>query len=279
MPPSREAAFNQTVHHPARRRKIISRSIKTILDYTGAVIALILFSPVMFWAAYKIKKEDGGDIFFCHTRIGKDLRPFRMYKFRTMALDAESRLAEMLKDEELRKEFEVSFKFKQDPRITKIGHFLRKTSIDELPQLFNVLKGEMSLVGPRPIVEREIELYYGEEIARRVFSVKPGLTGLWQVSGRNDVSSYHQRIQLDLQYIAGVGVWADAKIILKTIFVIGRGGGSLLRSSVFRSSDTDCRGSFSKHQLAVQILLKLLGGFQPHVGVLENRAQYGVVER
>ena len=133
---------------PYSRKGVIgwmARILKTIMDYSGAAVALILFSPIMLWAAWRIKREDGGPIFFRHTRIGKDLKPFQMYKFRTMTPDAEAQLVEMLKDDTLRAEFESLFKFKNDPRITKIGHFLRRTSLDELPQIFNVIKGEMSL--------------------------------------------------------------------------------------------------------------------------------------
>ena len=212
---------------PYSRKGVIgwmARILKTIMDYSGAAVALILFSPIMLWAAWRIKREDGGPILFRHTRIGKDLKPFQMYKFRTMTPDAEAQLVEMLKDDNLRAEFESLFKFKNDPRITKIGHFLRRTSLDELPQIFNVLKGEMSLVGPRPIVDREIELYYHDQ-AKEIFSVKPGLTGLWQVSGRNDVANYQQRINLDLRYIREAGVWTDVKIILRTFRSICGGGG------------------------------------------------------
>jgi undecaprenyl-phosphate galactose phosphotransferase len=203
----------------------LARALKVVMDYFGAVIALILFSPVMLWVAWRIKREDGGNILFLHTRIGKGLKPFQMYKFRTMVPDAEAQLGKMLKDDKLRDEFESLFKFKDDPRITKVGHFLRRTSFDELPQLFNVLRCEMSLVGPRPIVEREVELYY-HDYAKEIFSIKPGMTGLWQVSGRNDVENYKQRIDLDLQYIRKAGVWTDIKIILKTFLSILRGGGA-----------------------------------------------------
>ena len=171
-----------------------NRFLKGCMDYMGAVVALIFFSPLLLYVARRIKKDDGGTVLFGHSQVGWNLSSFKMYKFRTMVPDAEARLQEMLKDEELRKEFEVAFKFKNDPRITRIGHFLRKSSLDELPQLFNVLKGEMSLVGPRPIVNREVELYYGSETAQQIFRVKPGLTGFWQVSGRNDMLDYQQRV-------------------------------------------------------------------------------------
>ena len=206
--------------------KPFNRFLKGCMDYVGAVVALILFSPLLLYVARRIKKDDGGAVLFGHSRVGQNLSSFKMYKFRTMVPDAEARLQEMLKDEKLRKEFEVAFKFKNDPRITRIGHFLRKSSLDELPQLFNVLKGEMSLVGPRPIVNKEVELYYGQKTAQQIFRVKPGLTGFWQVSGRNDVLDYQQRIDLDLYYIHNWSLWLDIVIMLRTIQVVLSGGGA-----------------------------------------------------
>lgn len=192
-------------------------AMKALVDYLGAFIALVIFSPVMLWAAYRIKKEDGGKIFFYHKRIGRNLVPFGVCKFRTMRPDAAEVLAELLKnDEKLRAEFAQDFKLKDDPRVTKIGHILRDTSIDELPQLFNVLRGEMSLVGPRPIVHEEVRDYYGYETSRHVFTAKPGMTGIWQVSGRSDVKEYETRIDYDLNYINHWSVWLDLAIILKT---------------------------------------------------------------
>ncbi|NLL37851.1 MAG: sugar transferase [Fretibacterium sp.] len=198
----------------------LNRTLKHVMDYLGALVALLVFSPLFCYIAWRIKKDDGGTAFFAHSRVGKNLKPFKMYKFRTMIPDAEKVLQEMLKDEKLRQEFEVAFKFKDDPRITKLGRFLRRTSLDELPQLFNVLKGEMSLVGPRPIVMREVELYYGQKTAQQIFKVTPGLTGFWQVSGRNDVLDYQQRIELDLYYIRNWSPWLDIVILLRTVQVI-----------------------------------------------------------
>ncbi len=204
----------------------VNRCLKSIMDYFGGVVALILFSPLMIFSAIKIKLADGCNILFKHKRIGENLKPFYLYKFRTMVPDAEEKLKEMLKNDELRKEFESAFKFKNDPRITPIGKFLRRTSLDELPQLFNVLRGEMSLVGPRPIVEKEVELYYGQTTARQIFHVKPGLTGFWQVSGRNDVKDYRSRIEFDLYYIHNWSVWLDIIIILRTIKAVLSGTGA-----------------------------------------------------
>ena len=180
----------------------------------------------MLYAAWKIKRQDGGKIFFKHERIGQYLKPFKLFKFRTMVENAEEILQEMLKNDDLRREFEEAFKFKDDKRITPIGKFLRRTSLDELPQLFNVLKGEMSLTGPRPIVRKEIELYYGYKTAEQIFRVKPGMTGFWQVSGRNDVEDYGKRIDFDLYYIHNWSVWLDIIIMIRTFNAVLKGKGA-----------------------------------------------------
>lgn len=202
-----------------------NRFLKGCMDYVGALIALLLLSPLFIYASWRIKKEEGGAVFFQHSCVGKNLTPFKMFKFSTMVPDAEQRLEEMLKDDKLRKEFEVAFKFKNDPRITNVGRLLRKTSINELPQLFNVLKGEMSLVGPRPVVKREIEIYYGPTLSQQVFRVKPGMTGYWQISGRSDID-YQQRIEMDLYYIHNWSLWLDIVILFRTIQVILSGRGA-----------------------------------------------------
>lgn len=203
-----------------------NRFVKSVMDYVGGFIALLLASPFMIYAAWKIKREDGGKIFFRHERIGQGLMHFKMFKFRTMVENAEEILKEMMKDENLRREFEEAFKFKDDKRITPIGKILRRTSLDELPQLFNVLRGEMSLVGPRPIVQKEIELYYGYRTAKQIFSIKPGMTGYWQVSGRNDVKDYQQRIDFDLYYIHNWSIWLDIIIMLRTFMAVLKGSGA-----------------------------------------------------
>ncbi len=190
--------------------------IKSVIDYIGAVIALVIFSPVMLWAAWKIKKEDGGNIFFTQPRVGKDLRVFRMCKFRTMVPNADKMLEKILQeDENLRAEFKRDFKLKNDPRITKIGHILRNTSLDELPQLFNIIRGEMSLVGPRPIEQKEVNDYYGEAEAKLMFRTKPGITGMWQVSGRSELE-VQARKGMNLYYVHNWSVWLDVAILLKT---------------------------------------------------------------
>jgi Undecaprenyl-phosphate galactose phosphotransferase WbaP len=165
--------------------------------------------------ALLIRLSSPGKALYTQERIGKDGRRFRTYKFRTMAADADERLAALLESsEEARREWEASHKLKHDPRVTKLGAFLRKTSLDEFPQLLNVLKGDMSLVGPRPIVEAEVGKY-GDDFAR-IFSVKPGITGLWQVSGRSD-TDYKDRVSFDTYYLQSWSIWLDLWILYKTV--------------------------------------------------------------
>jgi undecaprenyl-phosphate galactose phosphotransferase len=196
-----------------------NRMLKGVMDYVGAVLALIVFSPVFLYAAWKIKRDDGEEVFFTQNRVGHNLKQFKMYKFRTMVSNAEPMLKELLKDDDVRREYEVAFKLKDDPRITKIGKFLRRTSLDEIPQIFNVLKGEMSLIGPRPFVPQEIEPRYGDTSVQ-IYSVKPGLTGLWQVSGRNDISDFQLSRDLDLYYIHNWSLWLDIVIIMRTLQIL-----------------------------------------------------------
>jgi lipopolysaccharide/colanic/teichoic acid biosynthesis glycosyltransferase len=180
-----------------------------------AVVALIFLAPVMVAVALAVFLQDGGPVVFAHRRIGRGGRYFYCLKFRSMAIDAEQRLAGLLAtDPVARAEWERDHKLRNDPRVTRLGAFLRKTSLDELPQLFNVLRGEMSLVGPRPIVDAEIPKY-----GRRFVSycaVKPGITGLWQVSGRND-TSYRSRVAMDCLYAKQRNVLMDGFIIAATV--------------------------------------------------------------
>jgi undecaprenyl-phosphate galactose phosphotransferase len=163
-----------------------------------------------------IKLSDKGPVIYSHKRIGKNDNEFNCYKFRTMYIDADKRLKEILeKDPEKKKEWENYWKLKDDPRVTKIGNFLRKTSLDELPQIFNVLKGEMSLVGPRPVIQKELNEYYREN-AEYYFKVPPGITGLWQVSGRSE-TSYDYRVSLDAWYVKNWNLWLDIIILIRTI--------------------------------------------------------------
>lgn len=189
--------------------------LKRTIDILGSIFGLFILSPLLLITAIGIKwEEPKGSVVFYQTRIGKNGKPFRIYKFRSMCIDAEERLKDLLDKNDISG---AMFKMKDDPRITKVGKFIRKTSIDELPQLFNVLRGEMSLVGPRPPSSREVEEYTTYDKKR--LSVTPGCTGLWQVSGRNDLS-FKQMIELDLAYIEKKCIWFDIKIILKTVITV-----------------------------------------------------------
>ncbi len=194
--------------------------VKRLLDISGALFGLLLASPVLLGAALAIKLGSRGPVFFSQVRAGRHGRKFRMLKFRSMVVDAEALRAKL---EHLNEMGGPVFKIKHDPRITRVGRFLRSTSIDELPQLFNVLLGDMSLVGPRPPLPSEVTQY--EAWQRRRLSVKPGLTGLWQVSGRNQVD-FEQWMELDLQYIDNWSLWLDLKIIARTVPAVLRGSGA-----------------------------------------------------
>lgn len=195
--------------------KVLYRILKRAMDFIFALMGLVLLSPLFLIISILIKLEDPkGSIFFYQTRIGKDEKSFRMYKFRSMVSNAEELLEELLDQNEISG---AMFKMKEDPRITKIGKFIRRTSIDELPQLWNVIRGEMSLVGPRPALPREVDQYSSYDKLR--LSVIPGCTGLWQVSGRNKLSFY-EMVELDLKYIEQRGIITDIKIILHTVRVL-----------------------------------------------------------
>ncbi|EIY5086624.1 undecaprenyl-phosphate galactose phosphotransferase WbaP [Klebsiella variicola] len=194
-----------------------SRILKRIFDIVGSLCIIIILSPALIYISRKVK-VDGGPAIYGHERIGKDGRPFKCLKFRSMVVNSKDVLEQLLAtDINARKEWDATFKLKNDPRITKIGGFLRRTSLDELPQLFNVLKGEMSLVGPRPIITAELERY-NEEVDYYLLS-KPGMTGLWQVSGRSDVD-YETRVYLDAWYVKNWSMWNDIAILFKTIAVV-----------------------------------------------------------
>ena len=193
--------------------------VKTAFDYILTLVGAVFISPLLVYIAYRIKKEDPGPVFFAHTRIGKDGKPFPCYKFRSMVVNSQEMLQKYLAENPAaREEWERDFKLKDDPRVTPIGKFLRSTSLDELPQIFNVLRGEMSLVGPRPVIQEELDKYYGET-AKLYCTVKPGITGLWQVSGRSDIG-YDERVALDATYIKYRSMWGDIVILWKTIGVV-----------------------------------------------------------
>lgn len=196
----------------------VNRWIKTIFDYVLTITGTIAISPILIVIALWIYKDSPGPVIFKHRRIGKNGKEFNCYKFRSMCVDAKEKLEQLLKtNPEAKAEWEKDFKLKNDPRITKSGAFLRKTSLDELPQIFNVLKGEMSLVGPRPIIKDEMIRY--SEYINDYLMVKPGITGMWQVSGRSD-TDYKQRVQLDSWYVRNWSVWLDAMLLWRTMKIV-----------------------------------------------------------
>lgn len=192
-------------------------STKRLLDLAGGLLLATVFSPVMLLAAIAIRRS-GAQVLYKHRRIGRGGRPFDCYKFQTMVPNADAVLSALLeKDSELREEWVRDQKLRNDPRITSFGKFLRKTSLDELPQLWNVFRGEMSLVGPRPVVAGEM-VKYGRA-AKYYLALTPGLTGLWQVTGRNH-TSYARRVALDRKYAQTASLYVDIKILLKTVYVV-----------------------------------------------------------
>ena len=199
-------------------------AIKRTIDIVVSAAAIILLSPVMVLSAALVKLTSPGPIFFIQKRLGRNKRMFEIYKFRTMVMDAEKRLKEL---EHQNEADGAVFKIKNDPRITSVGGFLRKTSIDELPQLFNVLKGDMSLVGPRPLQVRDYELFetFCQDWQRRRFSVRPGITCLWQIKGRSSIP-FEKWMELDLQYIRTWSLWLDLQILAKTVPAVLRGSGA-----------------------------------------------------
>lgn len=200
-----------------------SRILKRMMDIIGSVLIILALSLLLL-ALYFIIRRDGGDAIYGHERIGQNGKPFKCLKFRSMVTNSKEVLDDLLANNaEARAEWEKDFKLKNDPRITKIGRLLRKTSLDELPQLFNVLKGEMSLVGPRPIVQEELERYHND--VSYYLMAKPGMTGLWQVSGRNDVD-YDTRVYFDSWYVKNWSLWNDIAILFKTINVVFKRDGA-----------------------------------------------------
>ena len=196
------------------KEKVLYNISKRSLDIMASLVGLIILSPVVLVVAILIKLESKGPIIFSQKRIGLNGKEFKMYKFRSMVQNAEE-----LK-EKLQKQNEMSgpmFKMKNDPRVTKVGKFIRKTSIDELPQLINVLKGDMSLVGPRPSLPKEVQNFEGWMLRR--LDVKPGLTCYWQVSGRNNID-FEDWMKLDIKYVEERSFWLDIKLIFKTVKVL-----------------------------------------------------------
>ncbi len=189
--------------------------LKRAFDIVVSAIALVLLAPLILLCALLVRIQDGGNAFFAQDRYGLNGKTFRCFKLRSMASDAAERLERLLDENpDLRREWQATQKLRHDPRITPLGHFLRKSSIDELPQLWNVLRGDMSIVGPRPIVKNEIQKY-GDSY-RFYTAVRPGLIGLWQVEGRTE-TTYVERVEMDVRYVQTRTFWKDLWIVLKTV--------------------------------------------------------------
>ncbi len=199
-----------------KREALVYKFLKRIVDIIGALFGVIMLVPMTIGIYIaNLIVGDKGPIFYSQNRIGKDGKNFKMYKFRSMCMGADEKLEKYLQEnEEARKEYKINKKLKDDPRVTKIGKFIRKTSIDEFPQFINVLKGEMSLVGPRPYLPREInDMGYAYHY---ITAVKPGVTGLWQVKGRNDVT-FKDRLDLDMEYFENKNLLFEIKILFWTV--------------------------------------------------------------
>jgi len=194
--------------------------IKRLVDIISAISGIVILFPLFVLISIAIKLDSQGPIFFIQKRCGKNEKLFNMYKFRSMCIDAEEKLEQL---QHLNETEGIMFKIKDDPRLTRVGKFIRKTSLDEFPQLVNVLKGEMSLVGPRPPLPNEVEEYISWQMLR--LSVKPGLTGLWQIRGRSELG-FDEMVRLDLEYIAKRNFFYDIWIILKTIPVVFKSRGA-----------------------------------------------------
>lgn len=203
-----------------KNKKIVYRFIKRIIDIIGGLVGIVLLIPItiVLYLISIFSKENKGPIFYEQLRVGKNGKYFRIYKFRTMIIGADKILKKYLEEnEEAKIEFEKNQKLEYDPRITKLGKILRKTSLDEFPQFINVLKGDMSLIGPRPLVEGELDVHNGNH--KLYESVKPGITGYWGVNGRSN-TTYEERLELEYYYAKNFSFWLDTKIFFKTIISI-----------------------------------------------------------
>ena len=217
-----EKVFMLSIRNNLARRR--NRLAKRVFDLIATICGGFLILPILLVLAVLVGIDNKGHIIFAHRRVGQNGKLFPCYKFQSMVPDAQKRLEEYLaKTPEARKEWEESFKLTNDPRVTKLGAFLRKTSLDELPQLWNVLMGDMSLVGPRPIVTKEIERY-GDYI-REYYMVPPGITGMWQVNGRSD-TTYEERVAMDTWYVRNWSVWIDLVYLFKTVKTVFTGKGA-----------------------------------------------------
>ena len=203
-----------------RKKPFLYKIAKRLFDILGSTVAMILFSPIFIGTAIAIKMEDGGPVFYSGQRYGKDMKYFPMHKFRSMCVDAEKKTGTVLTEADKNG---LAFKIKDDPRITKVGKFIRRTSIDELPQFWNVFKGQMSLVGPRPIQTTDKEI---EDYEKQRWVVKPGITAIWQVCGRAEVP-WDEWVEMDLKYITEMSMWTDIKLIFVTVSAILKKNGAM----------------------------------------------------
>jgi lipopolysaccharide/colanic/teichoic acid biosynthesis glycosyltransferase len=208
------------MHMPAVRDRALATG-KRVLDIAASGAAIVALSPVLIFTALAIKLESPGPVIFRQQRVGRDGAPFMMLKFRSMFVDAEARKAALLASNEM--QGGVIFKMKHDPRVTRVGRFIRRTSIDELPQLFNVLRGDMSLVGPRPPLPSEVAQYTLQDRGR--LGAAPGITCIWQVSGRSEIP-FPQQVEMDLDYIHRQSLAEDVRLLLKTVPALVRGRGA-----------------------------------------------------
>jgi lipopolysaccharide/colanic/teichoic acid biosynthesis glycosyltransferase len=229
LTPSEEARPQTIVYQPVPEAPAASlakgESLKRVLDIVFCLLLMPVVIPICLVVALLIRLDSAGPVFFRHRRLGQFGTTFDMLKFRSMVDGADKMLASLLANDPVaRKEFEDTYKLQKDPRCTRVGRWLRRTSLDEIPQLFNVLRGEMSIVGPRAIVEPELQKY--GDAGYRLLTVKPGITGMWQVSGRSDVT-YPERIQLDMAYIEQRSVRLDLSILLRTVLVVFRRTGAV----------------------------------------------------
>ena len=214
-----KTAVNRSMNHYVQGSSSVKQRcyafVKRAFDIVASAAALIILSPIMLIAAILVYVDDPGKVFYGHVRIGKNGKPFKMWKFRSMYMNAD-KMINLLTPEQA-KQYYTEFKIDNDPRITKIGNFLRKTSLDELPQLFNVLCNDMSLVGPRPLIESEIQTYY-EDTHDVLLAVKPGVTGYWQAYARNNATYQSgERQKMEMYYVRNASLWLDIKILFRTV--------------------------------------------------------------
>lgn len=223
-----KTAVNRSMNHYVQESSSVKQRcyafVKRAFDIVASAAALIVLSPIMLIAAILVYVDDPGKVFYGHVRIGKNGKPFKMWKFRSMYMNAD-KMINLLTPEQA-KQYYTEFKIDNDPRITKIGNFLRKTSLDELPQLFNVLCNDMSLVGPRPLIESEIQTYY-DDTHDVLLAVKPGVTGYWQAYARNNATYQSgERQKMEMYYVQNASLWLDIKILFKTVVSVLRKDGA-----------------------------------------------------